>query len=172
MSYREQGATVLQVLRARHSAGDTRHFDDQVAWLVTHAAKSTVAELIRVAWRAVGAMIERVVDEGRANHDPFVGLRSIGIDEISYKKGHRYLTVCVDHDSGLLVWAAVGKGCTVRHGFITLPGEPGCHNIRRFRPMCDLLIGAAMTERCANATVCVAKLERSAEVVRTSAPTS
>jgi transposase len=28
------------------------------------------------------------------------------IDEISYKRGQRYLTVVVDHDSGRLVWAA------------------------------------------------------------------
>jgi len=27
-------------------------------------------------------------------------LRRIGIDEISYRKGHRYLTVVVDHDTG------------------------------------------------------------------------
>ena len=33
----------------------------------------------------------------------------IGIDEISYKRGHRYLTVVVDHDSGRLVWATPGR---------------------------------------------------------------
>ncbi len=35
--------------------------------------------------------------------------RRIGIDEISYKRHHRYLTVVVDHDSGRLVWAAPGR---------------------------------------------------------------
>ncbi len=37
------------------------------------------------------------------------GHRRIGIDEISYKRHHRYLTVVVDHDSGRLVWAAPGR---------------------------------------------------------------
>lgn len=37
------------------------------------------------------------------------GLRRIGIDEISHRKGQRYLTVVVDHDSGRLVWAAAGR---------------------------------------------------------------
>ncbi len=35
--------------------------------------------------------------------DRFADLRRIGIDEISYKKGHRYLTVVVDHDSRRLI---------------------------------------------------------------------
>ena len=32
-----------------------------------------------------------------------------GIDEISYKRHHKYLTVVVDHDSGRLVWAKPGR---------------------------------------------------------------
>ena len=51
----------------------------------------------------------RVVSaEATAGVDRFAGLRRIGIDEISYKRGHRYLTVVVDHDRGRLIWAAVG----------------------------------------------------------------
>jgi len=83
----EHGPTVAQVPWARHGAGHTRDFDDQVAWLVTHTAKSAVSELLRVAWRTVGSPITRVVGDARAAHDPFDGLTRIGIDEISYKKG-------------------------------------------------------------------------------------
>jgi hypothetical protein len=36
---------------ARHDAGHTPAFDDQVAWLVTHTTKSTVSRLMRIAWR-------------------------------------------------------------------------------------------------------------------------
>ena len=36
------------------------------------------------------------------------GLRRVGIDEIAFRKGHRYLTCVVDHDTGRLVWAAEG----------------------------------------------------------------
>jgi transposase len=57
----------------------------------------------------VGAIITRVVADARAAVDPFDGLRRIGIDEISYKRGYKFLTVVVDHDSGRLVWAAPGK---------------------------------------------------------------
>jgi transposase len=37
------------------------------------------------------------------------GLRRIGIDEISWRRGQRYLTVALDHDSGRPVGAAEGR---------------------------------------------------------------
>jgi transposase len=48
------GVTVAAVPWARHGAGHTRAFDDQVAWLVTHTSKSAVVALMRIAWRSVG----------------------------------------------------------------------------------------------------------------------
>jgi Transposase len=44
-----------------------------------------------------------------ARTDRFANLTRIGIDEISYTRGHRYLTVVVDHDSRRLIWAAPGR---------------------------------------------------------------
>ncbi len=41
--------------------------------------------------------------------DPLDNLARIGIDETSYRRGHRYLTVVVCHDTGRLVWAGVGR---------------------------------------------------------------
>lgn len=110
------GVTVAAVPWARHDARHTRAFDDQVAWLVTHTSKTAVVELMRVAWRTVGAIAGRVVADGRAARDPFDGLVRIGIDEISYRRGHQYLMVVVDHDTGRLVWAKAGhdraRACT------------------------------------------------------------
>ena len=64
---------------------------------------------MRIAWRTVGSIVARVSADIDAGVDRLAGLRRIGIDEISYKRGHRYLTVVVDHDSGALVWAAPGR---------------------------------------------------------------
>ncbi|MCI0581827.1 MAG: ISL3 family transposase [Chloroflexi bacterium] len=105
----EHGVVVAAVPWARHGAGHTRVFDDTVAWLAAHTSKSAVGALTRVAWRTVGAIISRVVADGRALRDPLAGLIRIGIDEISYRKGQRYITVVVDHDTGRLVWAAEGR---------------------------------------------------------------
>ena len=124
------GPTVAQVPWARHGAGHTRSFDDQCAWLVTHTPKSTVSALMRIAWRSVGSIVSRVVADGRAAHDPFDGLARIGIDEISYKKGHRYLTIVVDHDTGRLVWAAIGRDKDTLRGFFDLLGAERSARIR------------------------------------------
>jgi len=46
----DHGVVVAAVPWARHGAGHTRTFDDQVAWLVTHTSKTAVTALMRVAW--------------------------------------------------------------------------------------------------------------------------
>jgi transposase len=99
---------VAAVPWARHGSGFTRAFEEQAAWLATHCSKSAVAGLMRVVWRSVGRIITRVVHEQRKSQDLLDGLRRIGIDEISYRKGQRYLMVVVNHDTGRLVWAANG----------------------------------------------------------------
>ena len=103
------GPTVRQVPWARHGAGHTYPFDQQVAWLATQCSKTAITELMRIAWRTVGAIVGRVCADIDARVDRLDGLRRIGIDEISYKRGHKYLTVVVDHDSGRLLWAEPGK---------------------------------------------------------------
>jgi transposase len=111
------GITVQAVPWARHGAGHTNAFDEQVAWLATQCSKTAITELMRIAWRTVGAIISRVWADIDAAQDRFAGLRRLGIDEISYKRGHKYLTVVVDHDSGRLVWAAAGKDKATLQGF-------------------------------------------------------
>lgn len=152
---REHGPTVIQVPWARHGAGHTRAFDDTVAWLAVHTSKTAIVELCRIAWATVGAIVARVVDETRAAVDPFDGLVRIGIDEISYKKGHRYLTVVVDHDSGRLVWAAKGHDKATLEGFFDLLGDQRCTQIRLVS--CDAAewIGDVVADRCKNATICL-----------------
>jgi transposase len=150
----EHGPTVVQVPWARHGAWHTRPFDDQVAWLAVHTSKTAVGELMRVAWRTVGAIVTRVVTEARAAHDPFDGLRRIGIDEISYKKGHRYLMVVVDHDSGRLVWAAPGHDKRTLGGFFDLLGEDRCSQVRVVSADAQDWIEQMVRSRCQNAVLC------------------
>ncbi len=150
----EHGVVVAQVPWARHGAGHTRAFDDQVAWLVTHCSKTAVTEVMRVAWRTVGAIIGRVVADAREAADPFDGLRRIGIDEISHKRGHRYLTVVVDHDSGRLVWAAPGRDRATLAQFFDLLGEDRCGAITLVSADAAEWIATVVAERCPNATLC------------------
>lgn len=119
----EHGPTVTEVSWARHNAGHTYAFDAQVAWLAVHTAKTTVQQLMRIGWRTVGAIVERVKADLDTGVDRLAGLRRIGIDEISYKKQHKYLTVVVCHDTGRLVWAGVGASEKTLAEFFTALGE-------------------------------------------------
>jgi transposase len=105
----EHGPTVISVPWARHDSRFTTAFEDTAAWLAAHASASTVAELLRTTWRAVSGIIARVVAERAGAVDRLAGLRRIGIDEVAYRKGHRYLVVVVDHDSGRIVWSGQGR---------------------------------------------------------------
>ena len=84
---------------------------------------------MRIAWRTVGSIITRVWADVEARHDRFAGLRRIGIDEISYKTGHLYLMVVVDHDTGRLVWAAPGRTSATVEEFFDLLGPERCAQI-------------------------------------------
>lgn len=145
---------VARVPWARHEARHTRAFDDQAAWLATHCAKSAVSELLRVAWRTVGAIVTRVVADARAASDPFANLERIGIDEISYRRGARYLSVVVDHDSGRLVWAAAGRDRKTLRTFFDALGAERCLRIRLVSADAAEWIATVVAERCPNATLC------------------
>ena len=114
---------------ARHLAGHTYAFDDTVAWLAVACSKTAVCELMRIAWRTVGAIVARVWADTENSIDRFAGLRRIGIDEISYKRHHKYLTVVVDHDSGRLVWAAPGRDTATLRRFFDALGVERCAQI-------------------------------------------
>jgi transposase len=51
------------------------------------------------------------------------GLRLVGVDEFSYRKRHRYLTVVADHDTGRIVWLAKGRNAATLQAFFEELGE-------------------------------------------------
>lgn len=119
------GVTIEIVPWADAQSGFTRPFEDVVAYLAQRADKTTVSTLMRIAWRTVGRIVERVVARlGHGREDRFGDVRNIGIDELSYRRHHEYVTIVTDHDSGRVVWAAPGKDAdTVRRFFAELGAE-------------------------------------------------
>jgi transposase len=103
---------------ARPGGHFTRPFEDAVGFLAQKLDHTSVSELLGIAWRTVGRIAERLVNE-KLDADRFENLRRIGVDEISYLKGHRYLTVVVDHDTGRAIWAAEGKSSETLSAFFT-----------------------------------------------------
>jgi transposase len=103
------GAHVEGVPFARDGARFTRDFEDVVAWLMTKTDRTAVCRLVRIDWETVGRIIKRVGDE-LLPADRLHNLFEISIDEVSWRKGHRYLTLIGDHRNSCVVWGTEGKG--------------------------------------------------------------
>lgn len=151
---RGHGVVVASVPWARRDAGHTYAFDQTVAYLVTHTSKSAVCDLLRVAWRTVGSIVTRVVADLDTVTDRLDGLRRIGIDEISYKRGHRYLVVVVDHDTRKLVWAAPGRDKATVAAFFTALGPERCKLITHVSADGAAFIADVVGDYCPKAVRC------------------
>ena len=150
------GVVVARVPWARHGSWFTREFEDQAAWLATHCLKSALCELMRVSWLTVGRIIERVVAEQSVRRgDPLAGLRRIGIDELSYRKGQRYITVVVCHDSGRLVWAADGRDKQTVTQFFAALGPERSARLELVSSDLGEWITRVVEKRCPAATLCL-----------------
>jgi len=148
------GVNVAHVPWARVGAGHTYDFEQQVAWLATHTSKSATALLMRIAWRTVGAIITRYWQDVEDCFDRFENVTRIGIDEVSYKKGHKYLVVAVDHDTGRLLWAGVGHESATVEEFFDLLGPERCAQITLVSADSARWIAKAVAARCPQAVQC------------------
>ena len=94
----EHGVLVAAVPWAFHDSGFTRSFDLTATWMAENISRSAVAEYLRIDWKTVGRCITRA--RKYIEPDPGArlnGLENIGIDETSYRKGHKYITVVMNH---------------------------------------------------------------------------
>lgn len=152
---RAHGPTVIAVPWARHGSRFTIAFEDTAAWLAARAAASTVATLMRTTWRAVVGIVARVVAEAAGQADRLAGLRRIGIDEVAYRKGQRYLTVVVDHDTGRLVWAGQGRDKATVAAFFDALGPQRAAALTHVSADAAEWIEAVVAERAPQAVRCM-----------------
>jgi len=105
----EHGVHVEGVPFARDGARFTRDFENLVVWLATKTDRTAVCRLVRIDWETVGRIIKRVGDE-LLPADRLCDLFEISIDEVAWRKGHRYLTLIANHRQSCVVWGTEGKG--------------------------------------------------------------
>ena len=79
-------------------------------WFLAHWArrlswKEEGATVFHTSWDRVFRAVERAVEWGRAHQD-LGAIQSIGIDEIAWSRGHRYLTLVyqIDPHRKRLLW--------------------------------------------------------------------
>lgn len=99
-----------------HGSGSRlcRSLEETAAWLTIQTSHSVVSEFMRVDWHTIGRIRSRVYENLKSSAvSHFDGLVNIGIDETSYKKGHKYMTVVLNHDTNSVVWCSKDYGKTV-----------------------------------------------------------
>ncbi|NMO57753.1 ISL3 family transposase [Actinoplanes sp. TBRC 11911] len=109
---------------ARPAARHTRDFEDMAAWLVKRMSKSAVAHLLGTTWETVDALVARLVNE-HLDTPRLDGIYRIGVDEIAYRKGRKFLTVVADHDTGRVVFVGEGRCQHVFGEFFEALGAAG-----------------------------------------------
>ena len=153
---KEHGVHTAKVPWARHKSAFTRDFEDTVAWMSKHLCRSAVAEYMRVSWNTVGPIISRC----RKDADPnpghrFDNLKRIGIDETSYKKGHKYITVIVNHDTNSVIWAHEKHGKEVLKLFLEELTPEQRASIECYSADGARWISETMSEYCPKAERCL-----------------
>jgi transposase len=119
------GVKVERVPWAETSSKFTRPFEDHVGYLAQRCDKTTISESMRIAWPTVGAIIQRVVAR-HGSMQQLDELTHIGVDELSYRRHHEYVTVVVDHKRGHVVWAHRGKNADTLKAFFAELGPERC----------------------------------------------
>jgi transposase len=138
---------------ARPGAWHSRDFEDVVAWMAQRTDKTTIASLLRCSWKAVDNIIRRVV-AGHLDASRLEGLYRIGVDEISYRRGHYYLTVVADHHSGRVVWVAKGKRGQALQDFYDALGPAGRDRIEAVSMDLSTIYTAVTKDALPEATIC------------------
>ena len=151
----EHGPTVAEVPFARHDSAFSRAFEDVVVYDALASSKQGAADRHGISWRAVNNACVRVATEALGRTDLLEGLAAVGIDEVKYKKGQRYLTVVSDHFSGKVVWAAKGRSKETVRAFFDALGENRCKDLRFVTADGAEWIRTVVAERAGDAVVCL-----------------
>ncbi|MGH7272655.1 MAG: ISL3 family transposase, partial [Polyangiaceae bacterium] len=146
------GVTTELVPWAAPMSWFTHAFEQTVGYLAKEASKTVVSTMMRVAWATVGAIVGRLV-ERLLPGDQLDGLTHIGVDELSYRKHHKYVTIVTDHVSGRVVWAREGKNADTLRAFFEELGTERCARLEAVTIDMSQAYIAAVSESAKNATI-------------------
>ena len=98
-------------------------------WAKVLSWKETAARF-HVSWQTVYNAVEIAVTWGRL-HQNLDGIRSIGVDELSWSVGHKYLTLVyqIDNHCRRLLWIGRDRTAETFNGFFEWLGEERCKQL-------------------------------------------
>lgn len=104
------------------------HVTKTYAWFLANWARrlswSEVATVFRTSWQTVFHAVEMAVSWGR-EHQDLTGITAIGIDEILWQRGHKYLTLVYQISAGCkrLLWVGRERKVKTLLGFFQWFGK-------------------------------------------------
>lgn len=103
----------------------TRRFGEYAASLCTLASVRAVAQHLRLDWKTVKRLDKQRLEKA-LNPVNLDNLRILAVDELSIKKGHRYLTAVVDFETARVVWAGRDRKEETLNSFYEQLGPERC----------------------------------------------
>ena len=103
-------------------AAGKHQLTDTYAWFLARWAGrlswKEVAEVFQISWEKVFRSVDMAVEWGRA-HQELSGVRAIGIDEVAWQRGPRFLTLVSQIDAGCrrLLWVGQERRVKTLLGF-------------------------------------------------------
>lgn len=114
---------------ARPRARSTRRFERWLFRLTKSMPVKDVSELDRVDWELVkDAEIRYIL--GLLRKRDLNGIQNLGMDEVSEKKGHRYLTLVTDLDNRRVIWVGRGRDRAVVRKFFAWFGKKRARRLK------------------------------------------
>lgn len=118
------GVKVEQVPWAHGNSPTTKELSCFLAKWAKHMSWKEVATIFHVSWDCVYECVKTVVSWGLIHRD-LSGIKSIGIDEVQWKKGHKYQTLVYQIDAGCkrLLWIGPDRTAKTLLGFFRIFGK-------------------------------------------------
>ncbi|WP_343871524.1 ISL3 family transposase, partial [Dactylosporangium roseum] len=139
---------------ARPGARHTRDFEDMACWLAKRMSKSAAAALLGTTWQTVDHLVARLVDT-HLDSERLDAIYRIGVDEIAYRRGRKFLTVVADHDTGRVVFVGEGRRQDVFGRFLESLGEDGRARIEAVSMDMTAIYRGAATTHVPHAAICL-----------------
>ncbi len=119
---REHGVLTMQVPWAEGSSRYTAQFEAEVIRWLKEASVQAVARRMRLSWNAADGIMQRAVARGLARRRP-EEVRRLSVDETSFRRRHRYVTVVSNPETGRVLHVAQGRGREALAAFYEGLGE-------------------------------------------------
>jgi transposase len=123
------GRPEVPVTLARRYARCTRRLEEQLFRLTGDSTVKAVAKRMALDWDTVKDAEIRYI-RGLLRKQNRDGITRIGIDEVSYETGHKYLTLVTDLDGRRVIYATHGNDGRAVGRFLTWLGAKRCHRLK------------------------------------------